>query len=347
MVEQTKDPITFGEVCDAIDDIIARGENPTIARVRVELGDRGSNTTITKYINAWKDNYEEKLPIQASPIRKLASDNVHQLVDKIWEQLQQESKATNEKIKQEAQTAIENVNKEKEKIDQERAELVSTLDRLNKEMTELETNNRKLDQSLIQEQQENKVLQARLKDAQKLYDTMIKQKSEIIEKGNQSNKDLSERLEKLRAQKTKEIDELRSIMEDQRHKHITELEAKKSEVNKLDKQCQKLEMLQQKLQDSNNEYKTEITRFKQQLKEKEAKQEKLLSDNSKLQKEVVKTEAKNEHCEKQHNELTKKYDAFLNKNQQETKKYEERVGRLEEQIKQLKENHSGGKKSKK
>ncbi len=42
MIERTKDPVTFGEVCDAIDDIIARGENPTIARVRVELGDRGA-----------------------------------------------------------------------------------------------------------------------------------------------------------------------------------------------------------------------------------------------------------------------------------------------------------------
>lgn len=46
--------ITFEEVAEAAFTIHNNGETPTIDKVRAYLGGTGSNTTISKYLNAWR-----------------------------------------------------------------------------------------------------------------------------------------------------------------------------------------------------------------------------------------------------------------------------------------------------
>ena len=57
MTNKTRDPIGRGDVYDACEALIASGKNITNENIRIELGHRGSNTTINKYRNEWIAKY--------------------------------------------------------------------------------------------------------------------------------------------------------------------------------------------------------------------------------------------------------------------------------------------------
>ncbi len=51
----TQSGITIDDVFNACMAIKKKDEKPTIDRIRQYLNNRGSNTTISKYLNLWKD----------------------------------------------------------------------------------------------------------------------------------------------------------------------------------------------------------------------------------------------------------------------------------------------------
>ncbi len=48
--------VTYEQIATAAESITANGTNPTIERIRMHLGNRGSNSTISKYLNNWRRN---------------------------------------------------------------------------------------------------------------------------------------------------------------------------------------------------------------------------------------------------------------------------------------------------
>lgn len=59
--------ITFDQVANAASAIKARGQEPTIAAVRVELGDEGSYTTISTHLAKWRADAADKVDTRALP----------------------------------------------------------------------------------------------------------------------------------------------------------------------------------------------------------------------------------------------------------------------------------------
>ena len=52
--------VTYEEIVTAAEAIIANGANPTIEKIRISLGSRGSNSTISKYLNDWRKTISHK-----------------------------------------------------------------------------------------------------------------------------------------------------------------------------------------------------------------------------------------------------------------------------------------------
>lgn len=73
--------ITVEEAFAAIESVVLRGENPTHQLVRTELGDRGSNPVISRFISAWFQSYGAKLHESAERAKK--SEPVTKLSEQI------------------------------------------------------------------------------------------------------------------------------------------------------------------------------------------------------------------------------------------------------------------------
>lgn len=56
-------PVTFNEVARAAIRRISRGDHATIDGVRHELGDRGSKSTISKHLTAWRESLNEQIDV--------------------------------------------------------------------------------------------------------------------------------------------------------------------------------------------------------------------------------------------------------------------------------------------
>lgn len=59
--------VTFDQVANAARAIKARGQEPTIAAVRVELGDEGSYTTISTHIAKWRAEEADRVDTRSLP----------------------------------------------------------------------------------------------------------------------------------------------------------------------------------------------------------------------------------------------------------------------------------------
>ena len=145
--------ITYLEVAKLAQEIQIRGDHPTIEKIRVGLGGRGSNTTISKFLNEWRNQWNSALAKEITkqmPSLRLP-ESVNALMDNAWEQMDKEAQAEVEKIKQQTQKEIENIQleliqvKDAQKktlehntlLTHERRELLADKDKLTKENQEL------------------------------------------------------------------------------------------------------------------------------------------------------------------------------------------------------------------
>ena len=81
--------------------LLARGERPTIDAIRRELGDTGSKTTISRYLNDIKAAQGVRLDDEA-----LLSDNLKAMVGRLARQLHTEAQAIVEASEEQQQTAL-------------------------------------------------------------------------------------------------------------------------------------------------------------------------------------------------------------------------------------------------
>jgi chromosome segregation ATPase len=92
--------ITAEDVIFAAEKIQAEGSNPTIEKIRFMLG-AGSNSTISKHLKDWRDSR----PLVKSSVTS-PPDQVQAAVSAVWEKLNQETQATIEAVKAEAQEQV-------------------------------------------------------------------------------------------------------------------------------------------------------------------------------------------------------------------------------------------------
>ncbi len=163
----------------AAERIQAEGENPTIERIRIQLG-AGSNTTISKYLKDWRDSRPVAKPSITSP-----PDQVQAAVSAVWEKLHQETAAAIEAVKAEAKDQVtaaqqeaEAANKALVMLKTEHEALTSQYHALSaqKELLALDYKQAEANQQLLRERLE--ALDSRHQEIKSLHEQQLKRLDE-------------------------------------------------------------------------------------------------------------------------------------------------------------------------
>lgn len=74
--------ITYDQVAEAANSIKARGIEPTIHGVRVELGNEGSFSTISQHLSKWRSEGQEAVNVR--PMPPAVEEKVMEIAARIW-----------------------------------------------------------------------------------------------------------------------------------------------------------------------------------------------------------------------------------------------------------------------
>lgn len=124
--------ITYDQVANAAQAITARGTEPTISAIRVELNNEGSYSTISQHLNRWRSESAERVDTAALPpdVESAAME----AITKVWNIAH---KHANKEVAAARQEAADDKAAMKKELDEARAEIAH-----------LEEANRRLDDEI-------------------------------------------------------------------------------------------------------------------------------------------------------------------------------------------------------
>jgi DNA repair exonuclease SbcCD ATPase subunit len=121
--------ISFEDVAEAAHAIQLKGEIPTIVKIRTILGGTGSNTTISKYLTEWRYSSPSLQSITGNPAAA-APDIVKAAVDRVWQQMREQTEADIEEIKTSTQRLVETATNKAEAAETDRIQTQSEYQQL-------------------------------------------------------------------------------------------------------------------------------------------------------------------------------------------------------------------------
>lgn len=181
--------ITQKEVHAAADRISGRGERPSVAAVRAELGDRGSNSTILRHIQEWWDCHSATKGEPALVIPEPLAKAIKDALDGTWTvaskiaadeiaAARQAAIKKNESLESQFRDAVETIEQLEVTIDDLQADLESTRSQLERAREQLVSKQSEL--TAVRSQiEENMVRTETL-----LADRLTQLWSEAVERGN-------------------------------------------------------------------------------------------------------------------------------------------------------------------
>jgi hypothetical protein len=118
-----KKVISKQKVIQAAQSLVENGENPTLAAVRLKLGNQGSLSTIHKHLKQWKDNCFKQIPMEHGSSEQLLAviENKRILEQAIHQQSAQNEQYSQELIK--AERAVLQLKMENQNIQMECSKL--------------------------------------------------------------------------------------------------------------------------------------------------------------------------------------------------------------------------------
>jgi len=218
--------ITYNAVEETAEKILAEGENPTIEKIRFSLG-TGSNSTIAKYLQEWRG---KRLPVSSNvlPASNTPPDLVNAAVARVWQQIREETNAEVDAIKVETQSRITEAENKVLAYIKEVEKLHTLCNELQEQVHALQAKNeiQQLDYKKLQA--EYTVLQERHKNLDERYiDFQRITAKHQDDMGNSHKNEINLLLENTKAQEStyqKLINELKIHNEDQRQRHMLEMD---------------------------------------------------------------------------------------------------------------------------
>lgn len=161
------------EIYAAADRITARGERPSVAAVRAELGDRGSNSTILRHLQEWWDCHSAAKVEPALAIPEPLAKAIKDALDSTWAVA---SKIAADEIATARQTAL----KRNEHLEIQFRDAVGTIDQLEATIdglqADLESTRSQLDTArdqLLARQSELSALRSQMEENQTRAEALI------------------------------------------------------------------------------------------------------------------------------------------------------------------------------
>jgi hypothetical protein len=215
--------ITYAEVELAINELLRVKKSITLANLRQQLGDRGSMTTLTKYLQQWKSSkFLEGVPVQT--LTEPAPDHImsavqtvwHQMIDHGQEQLQQQKQDFEQKqalwqieqatLEQKITALLEEAKQKKDEC----AALHHQYQSLHDAHDQLQKKNIQLEESLKKEQEFVQKSQLEAQELKSFLEKTFTLRLEEIAKSYQN----------AQANSAREVDNLKVLLEQQRHEHL-------------------------------------------------------------------------------------------------------------------------------
>lgn len=250
--------ITYDEVIDAIQNLQANGETPTIERIRAYLGGRGSNSTISKHLNYWRthgtashgaihlvDNNPSNPP-----------DIVQSAIQHAWQQIKAKADEEIDAIKTEAQARVDSAEAKVLQIEEQINQLKQRHDELDqlykresaqKELLSLDLKQLKIEYDILNERLSG--LQARHSEIQKQHTLHI---NDLVDAHKNEIAQAKELLQQQEQKNSIVITELKNRIEHEQIEYMRSLDAIREENKKLHKNVIP-DLNQQILQKSSNE----------------------------------------------------------------------------------------------
>src|SRR3990167_7879905 len=226
--------VTLDDVTEAAETLHSRGENPTIDRVRAFLGGTGSNTTIAKYLQTWRQHVTHAVkPDQANT----PPENVQIAVQRVWQQIREETDAEIETIKSDTQAIIQASEEQLTAAIKEGHAFKAMCEELQATVHALQAKNEIQQLDYQQLSTEYRVLQERSQGLEKRCSdteiTMAKQQADMTLAHHQEVKLLNEQLTGQAVIFQKLVDEVKDRAEDARSQHMRETDELKTHYQKL------------------------------------------------------------------------------------------------------------------
>lgn len=178
--------VSYEEIECQAEMLVAKGQNPTLEKIRRALGDRGSNSTLSKYINEWRGRRSKATSSISIPNPINLSDPVNEAVNRIWQKLKEEAEFEIAKIKEEAQEAVETANLSVEELMLERNQALEEVESLKTNVKNFEKHHLNLEKDLIQTQKELAIKVGRLEELTHRHEEFKHEKETQFQAWNQS-----------------------------------------------------------------------------------------------------------------------------------------------------------------
>ncbi len=233
--------ITYEEVVEAALSLEQKAETPTIDKIRAYLGGTGSNTTISKYLQRWRQQFSSSATFQAP----VTPDIVKTAVDRVWHEMREQTDREIESIKTEAQRLIDAAESRAHRAEAHADELQSELDQLQQAYTAQSTEKELLQLDMKNLRGEHVLLQERFKNMEERYAEIQALTSQHLQDLANAHKNEVLRLEEACRLQTEGHAKLISTLKDQNEKerqdYMVSLDQLKVENKKSTDSTQKLQ----------------------------------------------------------------------------------------------------------
>ncbi|UYM16357.1 DNA-binding protein [Endozoicomonas euniceicola] len=174
--------INYEQVREAADRIHKSGEIPTIEKVRVELGNTGSNSTLSRHLRQWKQERTQIPPLPDNGLSSSVKTTLETLINQTRAEVRAEMQSETATLQQELDEALQKIEqliREKQEIHlqlrdhqyqlQEARQIRALTEALQnsqkKSLEPLVTQNKCLQHQLLEQQEANHLLTQRLETA--------------------------------------------------------------------------------------------------------------------------------------------------------------------------------------
>lgn len=235
--------ITFEEVAEAALSIEKNGETPTIDKIRAHLGGTGSNTTISKYLQVWRNKLIHGNPIKEN--KTPAPDIVQVAVDRVWYEMREQTDSEIESIKTEAQKLIIEAEKKTQEAESNFRKAQAELDQLQQTHLAQSAEKELLQLDIKKLNEEHCLLQERFKGLEERYAEMQAITSQHLNDLTEARQKEVQRLEEICQSQSEAHIKLVNTIKDQNEKgrqnHIVQIDNLKTENKKTNEKIQKLQ----------------------------------------------------------------------------------------------------------
>lgn len=255
--------ITYDDVAQTATALLARGENPTIQRIREQLGS-GSNTTISNHLRLWQQQRREDGALSLPPA---LPEQLLPALETFWQIAVEQAAATFEQERAAARRAVDEAQQARDEalaecrqLAQERAALSADLERMGALLQQREQNleteretRQRLETELHAATERRAALEEALSEAREaLVETRREQQQILAELDRKHEQRLTDERQRAEAEQTRllrQIDderqtaraERRALADQQEQEHARWRDAQQQTLTEHRQQCQRLE----------------------------------------------------------------------------------------------------------